>query len=106
MRAHLLHTGLLLSLFLAGCQGNGDRSPGAVGSPIITPAISGATGRTTAFHFVANGDFAQASWFDEPDRRRFRTTSARSSGGWTSGWPPAATTQTDRTPSPDTTVSI
>ncbi len=76
MKAHLLPAAgrLLIALALVRCQEatthpEGETVAGqSVGvGPTLSPAISGAAGRTIGFHFVAHGDFGSANWTTEPD---------------------------------------
>jgi hypothetical protein len=76
MRTHLLPIcGRLLGpLVLVGCQeattdpereGAAGQSAGV--APAMSPAIAGAEGQSTTFHFVANGNRGFVQWFTEPD---------------------------------------
>jgi len=76
MRTHPLEiTGcFLFSLLLAGCRETStDPQGGASADELTGPrrgmsaTVSSTTGHSAPFHFVANGPFAQACWFTEPD---------------------------------------
>lgn len=74
MRTHLQQMAkrLLVPLILAACQETatdpkaGETADQANARPTISAATTAGAGRTTVFHFVANGDFGNATWFDEP----------------------------------------
>jgi hypothetical protein len=75
MRTQLLQLAgrLLVTVVLVGCQERttdplqGGTEEQAASRPAMSPAISGAAGRTTVLHFEADGEFAQAVWTSEPD---------------------------------------